>query len=487
MIANTQGSEWAQALQCWRTVVAATEATSDPVVCSTRIPVFLSLRRGPYRESRNVLRQSLKFARRFLRPLRPIPALRGRADVLFGINSPSPATVGNLSPVIAEADRRGVPFAVLTINSVKAGEHFCANGCGTVTEDDLLASVPLAIRYRALSDARRRFAHLKRALVRFDSTCREQLKGLAGVLTLDLAQAAIFAATTRALLANWKPFSVLNTGDFWPVDYNLMSAARESNIPTLILQHGMMAPFWWPFVADKLALWGPMFTKEIEQLGAPSDRLVFAGMPITDATFRRTRRTVRSRALRGSPTILLIANTQSRSRVPDTYTRYGDFLREVVPALPGISWLVKLHPREDDRFYRENGLLEYDAFHVLPKSTSLDDAFEDSDIAVVMFSTAGLEALANGLPLIVPALDNNVVEYTWWPRFGGGAFAPDAGRFLEIVSQLRQSETSRRDLLKQQTDFLDRAFSNQGNAASATMDLAIQQIEERRQFVKIDG
>ena len=142
MIANTQGSEWAQALQCWRTVVAATEATSDPVVCSTRIPVFLSLRRGPYRESRNVLRQSLKFARRFLRPLRPIPALRGRADVLFGINSPSPATVGNLSPVIAEADRRGVPFAVLTINSVKAGEHFCANGCGTVTEDDLLASVP---------------------------------------------------------------------------------------------------------------------------------------------------------------------------------------------------------------------------------------------------------------------------------------------------------------------------------------------------------
>ena len=258
-------------------------------------------------------------------------------------------------------------------------------------------------------------------------------------------------------------------------------------MPTLILQHGMMAPFWWPFVADKLALWGPIFANEMENLGAPRDRLVFTGMPVTDATFRRTRRTARSRKFRDPPTILLIANTQSRLRVPETYARYGNFLREVVPALPGVRWLVKLHPREDDRFYRENGLLEYDAFHVLPKSTSLDDAFEDSDIAVVMFSTAGLEALTNGLPLIVPALDNDVVEHTWWPRFGGGAFAPDAGRFLDIVSQLRQSETSRRDLLTQQTDFLDRAFSNQGNAASATLDLAIRQIEERRHLVKIAG
>ena len=207
-------------------------------------------------------------------------------------------------------------------------------------------------------------------------------------------------------------------------------------------------------------------------------------MPVTDATFSRTRHAARSRKFRDSPTILLIANTQSRLRVPETYARYGNFLREVVPALPGVRWLVKLHPREDDRFYRENGLLDYDAFRVLPKSTSLNDAFEDSDIAVVMFSTAGLEALANGLPLIVPALDNDVVEHTWWPRFGGGAFAPDAGRFLDIVSQLRKSETSRRDLLTRQTDFLDRAFSNQGSAASATMDLAIQQIEERKRLVR---
>ena len=465
MIENGEGSDWGQALRSWRTIVAATEATGDTVICSARIPVFLSLRRGPYRESRNIFRQSLRFARRLLRPCRPIPGLEGRAEVLFGMNSTSPATLGNLAPVIAEANRRAIPFAVLTVKSVKAGEHFSSAGCGTVTEEDLLASVPPTIRFRALAHGWERFTHLKRSLIRLDSNCRERLKGVSGVLTLELAQAAMFTAATRALLARWKPLSILSTGDFWPVDYNLMTAAREGRIPTLILQHGMMAPFWWPFVADKLALWGPIFAREIEQLGAPSDRLVFAGMPITDTTFRRTRRAVGLRNFRNSPTILLIANTQSRSRVPETYARYGNFLREVVPALPDIHWLVKLHPREDERFYRENGLLENDAFRVLPKSTSLNDAFEESDIAVVMFSTAGLEALANGLPLIVPALDNDVVEYTWWPRFGGGVFAPDAGHFLDIVSQLRKSETSRQNLLTQQTDFLDRAFSNQGQCS----------------------
>jgi hypothetical protein len=487
MIVDNEGSDWGQALRCWRTVVTAAESTADAVVCSTRIPVFLSLRPGPYRESRNAFRKSLKFARRLLRPYRPIPALNDRVEVLFGMNSPAPATVGNLAPVVAEANRRGIPFAVLTVKGVTAGEHFCSAGGGTVTEEDLLKAVPPTVRFHALARSRCRFLQLKRALTRLDSSWGELLKGLSGVLTLEFAQAAMFRAATRTLLARWKPLSILSTGDFWPVDYNLMTAAREWNIPTLMLQHGMMAPFWWPFVADKLALWGPIFAREIEQLGAPSDRLVFAGMPITDTTFRRTRRTVRPRKFRNSPTILLIANTQSRLRVPETYARYGNFLREIVPSLPNVRWLVKLHPREDDRFYRENGLLEYDAFHVLPKSTSLDRAFKDSDIAVVMFSTAGLEALASGLPLIVPSLDNDVVEHTWWPRFGGGAFAPDGGRFLEIVSQLRKSETSRRDLLTQQNEFLDLAFSNQGNAASATMDLAIQQIEERRQFVKIDG
>ena len=202
------------------------------------------------------------------------------------MNSPSPATVGNLAPVVAEADRRGISFAVLTVKNVRAGEHFCSAGCGTVTEEDLLASVPPAVRFRALARSRRRFAQLKRALIRLESGCGELLKGLSGVLTLELAQAAMFRAATRILLARWKPQSILSTGDFWPVDYNLMTAAREGTIPTLILQHGMMAPFSWPFVADKLALWGPIFAREIEQLGAPSDRLVFAGMPITDTTFK---------------------------------------------------------------------------------------------------------------------------------------------------------------------------------------------------------
>ena len=139
-----------------------------------------------------------------------------------------------------------------------------------MTDEDLLSSVPMTVRLRALADGRRRFVQLERALVRLDSSCGKRLKGLAGVLTLELAQAAIFAVATRALLARWKPLSILATGDYWPVDYNLMTAAKERDIPTLILQHGMMAPFWWPFVADKLALWGPIFAKEMEHLGAPS-------------------------------------------------------------------------------------------------------------------------------------------------------------------------------------------------------------------------
>ena len=133
MIANNQGSDWGQALQCWRTVVAAAEAIRDWSSVLPGYPYSLVVDGAPTVITES-FRQSFKFARRLVRPCRPIPALEGGAEVLFAMNYPSPATVGNLAPVIAEANRRGVPFAVLNVKSVRAGEQFCSAGCGTVTE-----------------------------------------------------------------------------------------------------------------------------------------------------------------------------------------------------------------------------------------------------------------------------------------------------------------------------------------------------------------
>lgn len=455
----------------WSAVVASTERLGDPILRSARIPVFLTLRDGPYRDGQSIFRSLRGFARMCLGPVQTKKTLIDTADVLFAMVYATPSTVGNLQPVIDQVRGADVSSAVLGPRVLLESGGRCHKAIENVTTESMFAWVSRAKKFRALAFGSREARRLRSEISKEGGDeMSERLKGKLGVLAVDIANAYVAYAAAYQLIDAIRPKVVIGTSDFWPLEHNLMAAANGIGAETIVVQHGLTSSWWFPFVAKKLAVWGEVFADEMHARGCSRDRLLKTGMPATDSIFRR-RTNEAPKTQTPLRTILLIGNTHSRQRVPEIYERYAALLRAVVAQTPNVEWLVKLHPRETEDYFRSIGLTSNSNFRVLDKSISLETALSMVDATCVMYSTAGLEAMASGLPVLVPEIGADVVEYTWWPKFGGGVFVRDSASFLEVISRLDSDASWRDELMNQQSTFLKRAFANQGNAAAAVWQL----------------
>lgn len=455
----------------WKAVVASTDRLGDPVLRSARIPIFLTLRAGPYRDGQSIFQRLLAFSRSCLGSVHMNSLPMAKVDVLFAMVYATPSTVGNLQPVIDQAQDASVSSVVLGPRVLlESGGRFC-QGIKKLTTEGMFGRVSRATRVKSLAFGSRAVRRLRNEISRVGSNeISDRLNGKLGVLSIEIANAQVAYAAANQLIDAIRPKVVIGTSDFWPLEHNLMAAANAIKSNTIVLQHGTTGPFWFPFVAREMAVWGQLFADEMHGRGCCRRRLIAAGMPATDAIFRR--RAGESPKGKGAvSTVLLIANSQSRQRVPEIYHRYAKLLRSVVRQTPHIEWVVKLHPRETDEFFRTVGLTSEGNFRILDKSITLEAALALADAACVMYSTAGLEAMASGLPVLVPEIGADVVEYTWWPKFGGGVFVRDSASFLEVLGRLSLNPLSRGELIEQQVKFLKRAFSNQGEAGGAVWKL----------------
>lgn len=133
--------------------------------------------------------------------------------------------------------------------------------------------------------------------------------------------------------------------------------------------------------------------------------------------------------------------------------------------MPSVIWKIKLHPAEDDSFYRRMGAAVFSHLKFHPKQTSLEDAVSDADVVTTLYSTSGLEAMIMDRPLIVATDSPRGQELAWWPSMGGGTYAHSAEDFSLQVRNLMGNDIYRAQHLARQRDFLAKSFANQGSSA----------------------
>jgi CDP-glycerol glycerophosphotransferase (TagB/SpsB family) len=143
----------------------------------------------------------------------------------------------------------------------------------------------------------------------------------------------------------------------------------------------------------------------------------------------------------------------------------------MVAATPSIHWSIKLHPSENEIFYRDLLNSGLPNFSVLPKSTTLEEAVTRADVACTIFSTAGLEAMIMRRPLVVFDVDPMVYEYAWWPKFGGGTYIHTAEAMLDFVKKASAGGQFLAGLVSKQDQFLTENFANPGRASEAILDM----------------
>jgi hypothetical protein len=127
-----------------------------------------------------------------------------------------------------------------------------------------------------------------------------------------------------------------------------------------------------------------------------------------------------------------------------------------------------LHPSEDDKFYQE--MMHFPNFRVLPKTTTLEQAVTEADVACTLWSTSGLEAMMMRRPLVVLDLDPMIYDLAWWPKGGGGVYISSIEALQGFVKNASSDVQFLREIVAQQNEFLGQSYAHPGAAAEAALD-----------------
>jgi hypothetical protein len=396
----------------------------------------------------------------------------------------SPANMHNLLPVAREAQERGLLGGIVSgARSLEPLREFSGR-VPMVTGQSLISLLSMRERRSIAREAMQAVREMSRLVSRCETRLRVRLLKNAGMVLDEIVRSLATARAFQRLFQAWSPACVISTSDLFPFEFQFARQAQACGIPSVVIQHGTPDDCWWPFQADHFVAWGEVFREQMLALGAPASRLTVGGMPASDAVFQRAQ-TLRqgqdsSNTVHKPPVCLILSHSHGRAFEPDSFQQLKAFLPEVIASTPDISWKVKLHPAEDDSFYRELGDATFRRLEIYPRSTTLTDAVSNADVATTLFSASGLDAMIRGCPVIVTALSARSKELAWWPDVGGGVFAHTPDEFRQHLMDLVAIPERRSSQLERQRDFVRRSFANPGRASQAIVNFMTSLQEEPR-------
>jgi hypothetical protein len=455
----------------WKNILKVTEKVGADEAKALRILFYMLFSSG----SKPTIRYRFRFYRRIWSLLKTntdgqIPD-RPKNSPLFAFIFNTPSNMNNILPVFLEAQRRGLNSNIIFGDGVIVDSKHLQALTSITKYHDIISLTLVKERVAGFRRAREQYEALLNGFESVSSELAATIRKLKLELLMELTLLTVIRIGLNRFYYAIKPSCVVSTSDLWPFEHVLFAEARSIGIPSFIIQHGVIAdPFWWPFVADKLLLWGDPFKNEILKIGAPANRLVVSGFPATDSIFSKYAGKSTFFQNKSASSYTILSNTQDRVLFPDLFIKYKSFLKSLVSETPSIQWNVKLHPNEDERFYRDILDGPFINFKILPKSTSLEESVSNADVTCTLYSTAGLEAMVMQKPLVVFDIDPKIQEISWWPNSGGGIYIKSVEDMVEFVNKSALNCNLLSELLLKQNDFMSITFANQGRAGEAILD-----------------
>jgi hypothetical protein len=378
----------------------------------------------------------------------------------------------NLLPVAREAHRRGLLGGIVSSADFSKELAEFVGQVPIVTAAAVNSQLGIGERSHIAVEAVRVGREISSMLSGYDKSLSTRFRRNIGTILAEIVTSLQMARAFEMLLDSWSPSGVVSTSDLWPLEYQLAHQASCRKIPSVVVQHGNVIYFYWPFIASLYVVWGKQSLEEMLTLGTPSKRLVVGGMPASDRIFKRDSEVQPGAHTRGDRSVcVILSHTHARDMEPELYASYKKFLSELIPATPFVRWKVKLHPAENRSFYEDFEPEVVARLEFYSPSTSLEDALRDANVVTTLFSTAGLEAMMAGRPLIIPVVSPRMTEPGLLPRIQGAILVRTPTEFKQELKDVISNPEHRARQLGFQKESLERGFSNQGRASEAIVDL----------------
>jgi hypothetical protein len=211
----------------------------------------------------------------------------------------------------------------------------------------------------------------------------------------------------------------------------VVQAARESTVPTLVVQHGLFNEPNEPdtTLADAVAVWAAADVDYVRS--RTSARVALTGNPGAANSPNTFRNTKQSQA--GARTIVLVEYASRLSVRLDNRVS----LRHVTAALralektrPKTAVTIRPHPAEHEPQIFERVASLYEEIKVdVDTNSTIAELFAEADLCIGAVSTATLEAAAAGVPVVFLNVTSRPAR---WP-FDGSTGVPIASSSEELA------------------------------------------------------
>ncbi|HEX2054971.1 MAG TPA: hypothetical protein VHF07_00665 [Nitrospiraceae bacterium] len=284
-----------------------------------------------------------------------------------------------------------------------------------------------------------------------------------------------FLTEMDQVLAALRPRVVVAASEQMTGGSALFVTARQRGIRTILLQHGIVQPFYTPLMADVMLTWGRSSSDVLERLGVAPQRLVATGSSRHDSMGRTDKPGAKQALLReleleDKRTLVFFSNGNDVLRNGTAPRECARWLNTVAERFKRkLNVVVRLHPNED-------GFLYHDCKSVI--LTKERPAFETlmggCDCVASLCSTAMYEALLYGKPVWQFYADG-------WPELAdnwrNGTAKRVASEFELTALITRMLNSERRE--RQGAPVRD-VFANHGNAAVAVAEYLLSQVRFER-------
>lgn len=292
--------------------------------------------------------------------------------------------------------------------------------------------------------------------------------------------APALASASAAIVKHWPdPDVVVLASDGDPYQALLAQHAALRKIPTIILQHGL--PFGYDFpleerLPSRMLVWGP---EEARRYPAGDDApriYAVTGNPAFD-------RYQSSRPPTSGPIRRLLLLTSPANRISigasaADPSRYIEALGAAMKGLAGLQVTLKLHPSESEEYYRR-ACARLGLEWRLEKSRALTDLLSDCDLMIGSFSTALLEAMLSGVPLIPANFSAVPLPAPFDGSFGLKTVDSAAEAGAELRAAIADPETFRRKRLALYGPILDGFAGPRDGRAAKRAALAVLEAARR--------
>lgn len=250
---------------------------------------------------------------------------------------------------------------------------------------------------------------------------------------------------------------------------NMAIVCKKCKIPVIEIQHGIfnssIEHYLPPLLVDKIACGGSYWKERYVERGAPINDVIVTGWPKYDRYSAMTRKVLEISKDKIKKILFLtqeiylkhnieIIKTISESINKDDYVLY-----------------IKPHPNEKRSFY--SSYCKDEKVILLDPADDIFDYIRYSDIVLIHNSTAGLEAVLCGKPILCLNLDK--IHSPIIDNYVNAGVAKEITNLNQLIIWIKEfSKENIADLQEKQANFiLEQAYLQDGNASRRVLDLVL--------------